>query len=186
MAAERIVICGGGIAGVAMAYELAVLRGVRNVVLLESREAPLTLTSAYSTECYRNLWSDAHMMELMNLSIDRVETMAEESDNFFRMTRRGYVYLTGDAELALKFVNAVDGINAPGGFASDALGPARLHSAADLSLLDAAYGSATDDRGARDYEGGDGVDVLLGSDTVRSVFPWVGDGVEAALHARRW
>ena len=79
MAAERIVICGGGIAGVAMAYELAVLRGVRNVVLLESREAPLTLTSAYSTECYRNLWSDAHMMELMNLSIDRVETMAEEA-----------------------------------------------------------------------------------------------------------
>ena len=49
--------CGGGIAGIAVAYELAVLRGVKNVLILEEREAPLSLTSAYSTECYRNLWA---------------------------------------------------------------------------------------------------------------------------------
>ena len=174
---RKSVIVGGGIAGIAVAYELAVLRGVKNVLILEEREAPLSLTSAFSTECYRNLWADAHMLELMNLSIDKVEAMAEASDNYFSLTRRGYVYLTGDADLALQFEDAVESIN--GSSANEAaLGPARLHCAADVSQLDAAYPSG-------DFEGGVGIDVVRGSGIVRSIFPWIGGDVVAALHARR-
>ena len=174
---SKNVVCGGGIAGIAVAYELAVLRGVKNVLILEEREAPLSLTSAYSTECYRNLWADAHMLELMNLSIDKVEAMAEASDNYFSLTRRGYVYLTDDADLARKFEDAVDSINGSSAIEA-ALGPARLHSASDASQLEAAYPGG-------DFEGGIGVDVVRGSDLVKSVFPWIGGDVEAVLHARR-
>ena len=47
-------ICGAGVAGCAAAYHLAKM-GVKNVVVVSSH-TPLTLTSAYSTECYRDYW----------------------------------------------------------------------------------------------------------------------------------
>ena len=50
-----VVVCGAGIAGVAVAYQLAVRRGMRRVVLVDERE-PLTLTSAKGTGGYRNWW----------------------------------------------------------------------------------------------------------------------------------
>src|SRR4029434_1099796 len=94
----EVVICGAGIAGVAAAYHLAVRRGVRDVVLIDER-APLTLTSDKSAECYRNWWpgpGDA-MVALMTRSIDLLEELARESDNVFRMNRRGYLFATADA-----------------------------------------------------------------------------------------
>jgi len=51
---QDVVICGAGIAGCAAAYHLTRL-GVTNVVVI-STHTPLTLTSAYSTECYRDYW----------------------------------------------------------------------------------------------------------------------------------
>src|SRR4029434_9684627 len=93
----EVVICGAGIAGVAAAYHLAVRRGVRDVVLIDER-APLTLTSDKSAECYRNWWrgpGDA-MVALMTRSIDLLEELARESDNVFRMNRRGYLFATAD------------------------------------------------------------------------------------------
>ena len=47
-------ICGAGVAGCAAAYHLARL-GVPNVVVITGH-TPLTLTSAMSTECYRDYW----------------------------------------------------------------------------------------------------------------------------------
>ena len=56
-AKAEIVICGAGVAGVAAAYHLVVRRGVRGVVLVDDRP-PLSLTSAFGTEAYRNWWPD--------------------------------------------------------------------------------------------------------------------------------
>ena len=53
-AAQDVVICGAGVAGCAAAYHLARL-GVPNVVVITGH-TPLTLTSAMSTECYRDYW----------------------------------------------------------------------------------------------------------------------------------
>ncbi len=52
--AAEAVICGAGIAGAAVAHELA-RRGLRDIVIVE-RGDPLALTSDKSTECYRNWW----------------------------------------------------------------------------------------------------------------------------------
>ncbi|MER3458535.1 MAG: FAD-dependent oxidoreductase, partial [Chloroflexota bacterium] len=94
-----VVICGAGIAGIAAAYHLTVTYGLRNVALVDERD-PLSLTSDKSTECYRNWWpgpGDA-MVRLMNRSIDLLDDWARESDNRFRLTRRGYVFLTADPQ----------------------------------------------------------------------------------------
>ncbi|MEA2058722.1 MAG: FAD-dependent oxidoreductase, partial [Actinomycetota bacterium] len=89
------VICGAGIAGVAAAYYLTVRCGVSNVVICDPRP-PLTLTSDKSTECYRNWWPSPPMVEFMGRSIDLLEEVAIESGNTIQLSRRGYLYVTGD------------------------------------------------------------------------------------------
>ncbi|KAK7254954.1 FAD dependent oxidoreductase [Aureococcus anophagefferens] len=94
------VVCGGGIAGCAAAYHLA-LRGAGRVVVV-SAHAPLTLTSAMSTECYRDFWPSPEMAGLMGRSIDLMEGLARDTDNAIGMTRRGYAYFTKDAATLAK------------------------------------------------------------------------------------
>src|SRR6058998_1116437 len=120
-----VVICGAVIAGVAAAYHLAVRRGVTDVVLVDERP-PLSLTSDKSTECYRNWWpgpGDA-MVSVMNRSIDLLEELARESDNVFRMNRRGYLFATANPDRVPAFVAA--GQEA----AQLGAGPLRLHETA--------------------------------------------------------
>src|SRR5215813_8486828 len=102
-----VVICGAGIAGVAAAYHLAVRRGIRDVVLVDERP-PLSLTSDKSAECYRNWWPGPgdDMVAVMNRSIDLLEELARESDNVFRLNRRGYLSVTADAARAAMFRRA--------------------------------------------------------------------------------
>jgi sarcosine oxidase subunit beta len=71
-----VAICGAGIAGISAAYHLAVIQGVRKVLLIDPLP-PLSLTSDKSTECYRNWWpgpGDA-MVKLMNRSISLLENL---------------------------------------------------------------------------------------------------------------
>jgi sarcosine oxidase subunit beta len=83
------VIVGAGIAGVSVAYHLAVRRGVQRVVVCDPRQ-PLSLTSDKSTECYRNWWPQPAMTALMNRSIDLLEELE------CPLSSRGYVYFTAD------------------------------------------------------------------------------------------
>ena len=90
------VVCGAGIAGVSAAFNLARV-GVENVVVVDPRP-PLTLTSDKSTECFRNWWPNAPMAGLMNRSIDLLESYAEESSDAFHLRKRGYLFVTADAD----------------------------------------------------------------------------------------
>ena len=117
----EVVICGAGIAGIAAAYELVVRRSVARVVLVDERP-PLSLTSDKSTEAYRNWWPapDDAMVQLMNHSIDRLEALARDSGNIFRLNRRGYVYVTADPARVPIFRQAAELAEAQGA------GPLRL------------------------------------------------------------
>ena len=90
-----VVVCGAGLAGLALAYHLAVRHRVRRVTVVDERE-PLTLTSDKGTQAYRNWWPgpDDTMLRYMTRSIDLLEEMADESGNAFRLNRRGYVFIT--------------------------------------------------------------------------------------------
>lgn len=72
----EVVSCGADSAGIAAAYPLAVRHGLTDVVLVDERP-PLSLTSAKSTERYRNWWPGPgdDMVALMNRSIDLLEDL---------------------------------------------------------------------------------------------------------------
>ncbi len=165
-----VVVCGAGIAGIAAAYHLAVRQGVRRVVLVDERE-PLTLTSDKGTQAYRNWWPgpDDTMLRLVSRSIDLLEESAAESGNAFRMSRHGYLFVTGDADQAARLQTAARRVSGFG------MGPLRTH--ADAAAYAPPPREAWSDQP-------DGADLLLGEEVQRA-FPYLTSDAVAALHVRR-
>jgi glycine/D-amino acid oxidase-like deaminating enzyme len=168
----EVVICGAGMAGIAAAYHLAVRCGMRDVVIVDER-APLSLTSDKSTECYRNWWpgpGDA-MVAAMNRSIDLLEGLAHESDNVFRMNRRGYLFATADPARIPAFVAAAKDAESFGA------GGARVHDCA-ASDYQPALPEGFEDRPT-------GADVIVEPSLIRRHFPYLAHDTVAVVHARR-
>lgn len=168
-ATADVVICGAGIAGIAAAYALAVRHGIRRVALVDERP-PLSLTSDKSTEAYRNWWPGPgdDMVRLMNDSIDRLETLAAESDNFFHLNQRGYAYVTAVADGAAALQAEAEAIAALGS------GALRIHD-----------GRSPGTYTPNDPAPGDGADLLQDSALIRQHYPFVADDALALLHTRR-
>ena len=167
----NVVICGAGIAGISAAYHLAVKQSVKNVMLVDER-APLSLTSDKSTECYRNWWpgpGDA-MVRFMNRSIDIVEELARESDNTFRLNRRGYLYATADEARSDEMRRAGEEA------ASLGAGEVRVHTRGGDYLPALAEGFENQP---------DGSDLILDPALIRKYFPFLSERTVAVLHARR-
>lgn len=169
----EVVICGAGIAGVSVAYHLAVEHGLRDVVLLDERP-PLSLTSDKSTECYRNWWPGPNqaMVSLMNRSIDLLEAWAQRSGNVFRLNRRGYLYATGDPERAADFARHAGEASAQGA------GPVRIHSGSAASEYVRPHPEAF----AGEPSGGD---LITDPALIRSQFPFLSPDARAILNPRR-
>jgi glycine/D-amino acid oxidase-like deaminating enzyme len=173
----EVVICGAGIAGIAVAYFLAVRNDVQNVVLVE-RDAPLAMTSDKSTECYRNWWPGPNdavyggaMVGLMNQSIDLLEEIARETGNRIHLNRRGYVYATADAAKIPVLREAA--LNA----ARFGAGPLRVHEGESSSYVPSS---------ASGFEGQfDGADLILEPSVIHQHFPEISHDAVAVLHARR-
>jgi glycine/D-amino acid oxidase-like deaminating enzyme len=168
----EVLICGAGIAGVATAYDLAVVRGVRGVLLVE-RGDPLALTSDKSTEAYRTWWPDPAMVALMGRSLDRLEAIARESDNAILLNRRGYLYATGDEAALPAFRAQAAAISALGAGALRVHGPGGGPTPYAPAPTHGFAGQP------------DGADLILDQALLREHFPYLGEGVVAALHARR-
>lgn len=167
-----VVICGAGIAGISTAYHLAVRHGVKNIVIVDERP-PLTLTSDKSTECYRNWWPDAPMVQFMNRSIDLLEELAEESDNFFHLNRRGYAFFTANPQTALEYEQQGRETEKHGG------GQLRIHRGRNDDL-------PFSPPPAEGYLGQpDGADLFLDRDLILQHFPYLSPDVTAAIIPRR-
>jgi len=169
----EVVICGAGIAGISVAWQLAVKHGVKNVVLVDERP-PMTLTSDKSTEAYRNWWPDPDdaMVRLMNRSIDLLEEMALASDNRFLMNRRGYVYATANPD-------RVAAMRSRAALASSyGAGPVRIHDGSSAGDYQPAP--------AEGWEGQpDGADLILDSGLIQKHFAFLSPATCAVIHARR-
>jgi len=170
----EVVICGAGIAGISAAYHLAIKHGIENVVLVDEN-APLSLTSDKSTECYRNMWpgpGDA-MVSLMNRSIDIMENLAHESSNIFHLNRRGYVYATADPNRIPFFKRFAKEANELG------VGPVRYHIDQPGNLAyTPPHAVGFDDQPI-------GVDLILDPGVIQNHFPYLSKSVVALIHARR-
>ena len=151
---------GAGIAGVATCYDLAVRRGVEGVIVVDPRP-PLSVTSDKSSECYRNFFPNRPMVELTNRSIDFLETMKEQSDDFFNLSRRGYLFVTGDPGQLASLTKAAE---ASSGFGA---GPVRF----------------VGDAGANAQQ--TGFDIYRTPGALLRRFPYLSDKALGALHVRR-
>jgi glycine/D-amino acid oxidase-like deaminating enzyme len=169
-----VVICGAGIAGISAAYHLSVQHSIKNILLVDEG-APLSLTSDKSTECYRNFWpgpGDA-MVSLMNRSIDILENLAQESDNIFHLSRRGYVYATVNPNRISHFKRVAEESAALGA------GPLRYHTGRPG---DPAY-TPLQESGFEDRP--TGVDLILDQTIIQKYFPYLSKNIVAVVHARR-
>jgi len=171
---KNVVICGAGIAGISAAYNLAVLHGLKDILLVDERP-PLSLTSDKSTECYRNWWpgpGDA-MVRLMNRSIDLLEDLAHSTGNAFHLNRRGYLYLTGNPEKTSTMLADAEETSSLGA------GPLRVfrgESNEPQYITPAQYG----------FTGSpDGADLILDRNLLRRHYPYITEKAIAGLHIRR-
>jgi len=169
-----VVICGAGICGISAAYHLAAERNVKRVVLVDPRE-PMTFTSSKSTECYRNWWPgpDDTMVRFMNRSIELLEQLARQSNNYFALNRRGYVFLTADHQRAAEYQTAARRICERGA------GSLRIHRGQEN---EPPYTPSPPEG----FEGlPDGADLVLSPEIIRRTFPFVTGKAVAMLHVRR-
>ena len=159
MTQADVVICGAGIAGISAAYHLTVKQGIKNVVLVDERP-PLTLTSDKSTEAYRNWWPgpDDTMVRFMNRSIDLLQQLADESDNFFHLNQRGYVFLTADEERAKQYASTAVAI------ANLGAGQLRYQHTPNAT---------------------DGADLITNPAQIQAHYPFISNDALAMLHPRR-
>lgn len=167
---ENLVMIGAGIGGVSAAHYLAVRNGVSNIVLIDERD-PLTLTSNKGTQGYRNWWPGPNdtMLRFISRSIDLMEQAADETNNLFRLNRRGYLFATATE-------SGVDDLRASAARVSSfGMGPVREHTA------HATYTGAPAE-GYRDQPAG--ADLLL-HDAAHVAFPFLSTRTRAALHVRR-
>ncbi len=169
-----IIICGAGIAGISAAWHLAARHGISDILLIEEG-SPLMLTSDKSTEAYRNWWpgpGDA-MVRFMNRSIDLLEELADLSDNYFAMNRRGYVFLTADSTTVERYRLSAE--------ESQRLGAGELR----------VHRGRPDDPHypAHHAEGWPpervGADLALDPAIIRARFPFISEDAIAMLHPRR-
>ncbi|HSM13937.1 MAG TPA: FAD-dependent oxidoreductase, partial [Thermoanaerobaculia bacterium] len=107
----EVVVCGAGVAGLSVAWQLAVRHGLE-VAIVDERP-PLSLTSDKSTECYRNWWPDRPMVELVNRSIELVDELAEATGNAFALNRNGYLFATATASGAAALVRQARATTGP-------------------------------------------------------------------------
>lgn len=160
-----LVICGAGIAGVSAAYFLS--QQWRGDIYLIDEHPPLSLTSDRSSECYRNWWSDGAMLAFMNRSLDLLESLARQTANAFHLNRRGYLYVTAQAEKIDSMFKEAVSIAEQGG------GDLRVH-----EPFSQTYQSSSPPKLA-------GADLLLGNRLIRQHFPYITEQAVAALHVRR-
>lgn len=169
-----IIICGAGIAGISAAWHLAARHGIKDILLIEEG-SPLMLTSDKSTEAYRNWWpgpGDA-MVRFMNRSIDLLEELADLSDNYFAMNRRGYVFLTADPATAERYRLSAEESQQLGA------GELRVH-----------RGRPDDPHYPAHHAEGRppelvGADLALDPAIIRARFPFISEDAIAMLHPRR-
>jgi glycine/D-amino acid oxidase-like deaminating enzyme len=108
----------------------------------------------------------------MNRSIDLLEELADETENRFLLSRRGYLYVTSDPDRAASYQRNGELASRQGA------GEMRIRngSCAEPYVPLEAEGWRPEPAGA---------DLILDRQLIRSEFPYLGDSVIAALHTRR-
>jgi glycine/D-amino acid oxidase-like deaminating enzyme len=164
-----LVICGAGYAGLAAAYQLAVKRNFSDIVIVDPH-SPLTLTSNKGTEGYRTWWPDRTMMCLINRSIDLLEEAVLSSGHPSWLNRRGYAFFTARPDEAERLRQQAKDVAALGaGDYREHPGTAPYQPASPTEFRDQPVG----------------VDMVLDTDLIRHLYPFLRTDIKAMAHVRR-
>lgn len=165
----QVVVCGAGLAGASCAWHLH-RRGKDVAVTLVDPRPPLTATSQYSTECYRDFFLDPALVPFMSRSVALLEELAGD-ENEINLTRRGYCFFAASDEGRQAFEKFADTASSFGA------GDVRHHrdTVAEYQRSSSA--------GFRD--GITGFDLVYGSENIQQIFPFVSKEAQVMLHARR-
>ncbi len=94
---RKIVICGAGIAGIAVAYYLLQQDKSLQITLIDKNQ-PLAFTSSSSGENFRDYWPHPSMEALSSRSIDLMtELQKEHGKDAFKMEFSGYHFVSHNA-----------------------------------------------------------------------------------------
>lgn len=171
---RNVIIAGAGFAGISTAMQLA--RRGASVTLVDPRP-PLSATSQYSTECYRDFFADEALVGFMSRSVDIMEELAGET-NDFSLNRRGYAFLAASDEGAESLEKFAETASSCG------IGPVRRHSSPGNGTR-AAKGYVPSPPSGFRYPTLAGIDILYGPEAILSAFPFVSKSTQLLLHARR-
>jgi len=166
-----VVICGAGIAGISTAYNLVCKYGVKNVLLVDP-EPPLSVTSDKSFEAYRNWWPgpDDAMVALSNHSIDLLEEMHREKPDVLHMNRRGYIFVSANADKIPEVIKNTQDISRLGA------GEVRVHNCASSPYIPStAHGL---------FDAPEGADILIDKSLIQKHFPYLPEDAVSVLHTR--
>ncbi len=164
-----MVICGAGYAGLSAAYQLAVVRNLTDIVIVDP-QPPLTLTSNKGTEGYRTWWPDQTMMRFVNHSIDLLEDAMLSSGHPEWLNRRGYAFFTARPEEAERLRQQSQYIaNLGAGDYREHPGPVPYTPASPTEFRDQPVG----------------IDLVLDADLIRHHYPFLRSDVSAMAHVRR-
>ena len=167
----EIAVIGAGFAGIAAAYYLCTQHKKSSVLLIDSRP-PMSFTSAQSGDNYRNWWPHPTMVNFINYSTDLMESIALESPDVMRMTRRGYALTTHRTDIDDLIAELHAGY---GEVESDLI---RIHN-----------GPTSNSYRSSDFSdwmtAPTGVDVLSNRNLIRQTFPSFCNDVANVLHIRR-
>ena len=166
-----ILVIGAGSVGIAVAYYLKKHDPSLDVTLVDCGQ-PMAFTSAQSGENYRNWWPNPMMRAFTDKSIDLMEDIALESDNFLQMTRRGYVLATRQSDID----DHLSELEA--GYAGSSKNQIRMHRRGGQHD----YQPAVDE----DWKSApNGVDVLTDKTLIEQAFPYFDKEIRSVIHIRR-
>jgi glycine/D-amino acid oxidase-like deaminating enzyme len=120
------VIAGAGIAGAAVAWQLADRLGSTDAVLVDPHP-PLSITSNRPEANYRDWWPQPAMAELADESLGLIDELQADGARI-PMDRRGYLYVTADPVRAASLPDAVASRAALPGAGAEALDAATVAS----------------------------------------------------------
>lgn len=167
----KIIICGAGMAGISAAYHLVVKHKQKNVLIIDELP-PISLTSNKGTQAYRNWWPgpDDTMVKFINRSIDLLDQIALENNNFFNLNRRGYIFLTADKDRVKSWKKSALEISTLGA------GKLREHTEKETYIPTL----------ANDFDKNlSGADLILNPEIILEKYPFLTKDVASALHIRK-
>jgi len=127
------------------------------------------------------------MVSFMEHSVNLIEKLADDSNNFFHMGRKGYAFITADAQKAHHYHELANEWHQNLRHLNCSKKQVRVHNKKSGTAHVPSFISDTQYKHAdgKNNHNDDGVDIIEGSDLIQQAFPFLSKDLHTVMHARR-